>query len=106
MSDIVWKKDNTFSTVTHTLSDASGPIDLTGATVKFKMWLPGTAVLKVDAAAGGPLDATGVVTYNPVAADTDTVARYFQEWHVVFSGGEVQDFPNNDHNIVLVVESN
>jgi hypothetical protein len=77
-----------------TLSDAKGPIDLTGATVKFQMRLPGSSTLKVDAAAQTVDPATGgQVTYTWAGTDTDTPGLYIA-WFLVTYSGKTMEAPN------------
>jgi hypothetical protein len=81
------------------------PVDLTGATVKFKMQSLGGGPLKVDAPAV-ILDAiTGSVSYEWVAADTDTVGQYRAEFEVTFLSGRVLSFPTQGFLPVQVMPS-
>jgi hypothetical protein len=73
--------------LTATLTDDVGPIDLTGATVKFQMRPPGVGTtLKVDAAATVVSAATGQVSYTWSGTDTDTEGLYVAWFEVTYSG--------------------
>jgi hypothetical protein len=84
--------------------EANNPLNLTGASVKYIM-RPQAAgsTVKVNAAAV-IISATTPVTveYRWVAADTDTIGWFIDEWQVTFAGGAVETFPNTRHGSVLV----
>ncbi len=86
------------------LTDSSGaPLDLTGASVTFRMRSTGGS-LKVNAAATIVDAATGVVQYAWAAADTDTVGGYQAEWACTFAGS-TQTVPTRDYVTVVVVDA-
>ncbi len=70
-----------------TLRDGSAPVDLTGTTVRFRMWREGAATNKVDAPMTLVDAAGGVVDYAWAAGDTDTVGVYRTEVEVTFADG-------------------
>jgi len=72
-----------------TLTDDVGPIDLTGATVKFQMRLPGSNILKVDAGAVVTSASNGLVTYTWQAADTNTIGLYVGWFLVTFTAKDL-----------------
>src|SRR5262245_41557690 len=72
--------------LTATLSDASGPIDLTGATVMFQMRRPGESARKVDAAADILDAASGQVGYTWTDPDTDTAGLYVAWFEAIYPG--------------------
>lgn len=86
MADFSIPQDTLLPILTATLTyDDGTPIDLTGATVKFQMRLPGSSTLKVDSAAVVVGAATlGQVSYTWVAADTDTPGLYVAWFSAVF----------------------
>ena len=98
-----WKQGDTAPAIAEQLFDGLGvPVVLTGASVKFMMWGPGDAAVKVNAAATITDAATGKVSYTPLAANTDTPGDYLVEWQVTFSGGAIETFPNSDWQKVRV----
>ena len=98
------KQGDTLPVLIRGLNDANGPIDLTAATaVQFHMKSGG--VLKVDAACSITAPATtGVVQYDWIIADTDTIGVYLTEFQVTFTDGTVLTVPNTNHMLVNVVE--
>lgn len=89
---LVWQVGNRNPSITENIVDTAGaPIDLTGATVKFKMRAVGSSTLKVNASAtivGSPT--LGNVRYDWAAPDVDTAGDYLAWWEVT-SGGKTQD---------------
>lgn len=101
------KQSDLAPAVTDTLEDKTGaPVNLTGATVKFHMVdRLGNVVVAAGAVTGpggGPLDATGGVSYAWQGGDTATAGDYFAEWQVTFSGGLVERWPDSDQAIVRI----
>lgn len=89
------------------LLDANGnPVNLTGATVRFKARRHLGAALTVDAAAmvEGPAT-SGWVHWDPAVTDTEDadVGGHLAEWQVTFSGGAVQTFPGGDAFDILLI---
>ena len=95
------KRNDTSPAISQQLLDSDGnAVDITGATIKFLMARRGP--LKVNGTATIVTAATGMVKYQWVAADTDTVGLYQIEWEVTYSGGGVETFPNEGYNYVHV----
>ena len=93
MSTFYLKSNDTSPSITATLRDAEGTlIDLTGASVNFHMY-DADGTVKVDAAAV-VADNDGVVRYDWIAADTDTVGVFYAEFEVTYADGTVETFPN------------
>jgi hypothetical protein len=100
MVDFEIPKGRLVPILTATLSDANGPIDLTGTSVRFQMRLPGASVFKVDAVAT-PVDAVaGQISYAWQGADTDTPGLYVAWFEVTFVGPK----PLNAPEPPLVIE--
>lgn len=97
------KKGSTLPKITGTFTDADGEaLDLSGATVVFRMKNIDTGELKVND--GGALidDATGgKVSYKFLTTDTDTVGRYYCEWEITQSG-DVEVLPTRSYEVVYV----
>lgn len=81
------------------------PVDLTGATVAFKMRLPGSPTLKVDAPATIVDAIQGEVSYAWAVGDTDTTGLYQAEFEVTFAGGATFSFPTQGFLQVQVLAS-
>ena len=84
-----------------TLSDSTGAVDLTGASVQFIMRAR-DGTMKVNAAATIDDAAAGLVSYVWTLGDTDTPGVYPQEWEVTFPDGKIATFPNAGYNYVTV----
>jgi hypothetical protein len=101
--DFYWKTFDTAPAFLCALSDANGPINLTGATVLFIMKLYGSSGSTKVASAGTVADAlNGIVSYQPVTADTNTAADYSAEWEITYSSGKKQTFPDPGYLLVRV----
>jgi hypothetical protein len=99
MTDFSIPQDTLLPILTATLTDDTGPINLTGATVKFQMRLPGSTVLKVNTNAQIVAAVAGQVSYSWQATDTDTPGVYIG-WFLVTYGAAPLMAPNPQ----LVVE--
>lgn len=98
------KQNDTSPALQATLKDSSlAVIDLTGSSVRFHMKsVDGT--LKISSSMT-ITDATGgIVQYNWVSGDTDTVGTYYVEFQVTYPDLSVETFPNNGNNVVTVVK--
>lgn len=95
---IVIKKDNTSPSIISTLTDEGGTvINLTGASIVFKTY-DSTGTIKTSAAASIVGTATdGVVQYDWVAGDTDTVGEYSAVFEVTYADSSVESFPLNSY---------
>lgn len=103
MTDFYIKKGDTAPVIVATLKDSAGaPINLTGASVRFRMRLLLGTVLKVDAAVTIVDALAGTVSYQWALADTDTAGTYLVEWQITYAGGAVQTVPNASFNQVRV----
>lgn len=73
------------------------PEDLTGASIRFLMHAADGTVL-VDTPAGGQLPLKdGILRYDWVAGDTDTVGRHLALFEVVFPGGRKESYPTEGY---------
>lgn len=106
-NDFIIKRNDRQPTMTATLKDADGnAVDLTGATVLFKLRLVGSTTLKVSATAVVDPDQVnnkGKVSYAWAAVDTDAAGIYEAEFQATISG-LIQTFPNSQHLVVNIVE--
>lgn len=98
------KQNDTSPAFSSTLEAPAGtPVDLTGATVQFKMTNRTTAAVKVDAVEATIVDAAaGKVSYSWAVGDTDTPGFYNAEWIVTFANGQRRTFPAADYLVVHV----
>lgn len=87
-----------------TLLDANrDPVDLTTATVQFRMSTRAGAVPVIDEAATVVDAPNGVVAYQWGAGDTDTPGTYLAEFVVTTASQET--FPNSRYLVVQVIQS-
>ena len=100
--DFHLKRGDTSPSFERQLTGDGAPIDLSeaGTTVRFIMHDGGEAVIDRSASI---VDAPeGVVRYNWLDGDTDTVGTYRAEFEVTYSDGAVESFPN-DHDLYIRV---
>jgi hypothetical protein len=93
------KRGDTGPAIRYALSPAS--IDLTGATVRFKMAPVGGETV-LDQIAAVITTSPPVVEYAWAEADTATAGRYNAEWEVTYSDATVETFPNKGFLMVSV----
>ena len=78
-------------TLTDTLTDDSGPVDLTGATVVFAFQGPGVSYSQPATITGAT---AGTVQYTFLAGQTAVTGLYEGQWQVTEAGGNVRAFPS------------
>jgi len=104
MSTFYMKQNDTQPRMLATLQDGDGTaINLTGASVRFHMRTLGGSTV-VDAAATIVTAASGLVRYDWVAADTDTVGSYQAEFEVTYSDTTIETFPNSGYIRVEITD--
>jgi len=99
------KQNDTSPSVLATLQDANGDaVNLTGASIRFHMRVIGSAQTTVDAAATIVTAVSGIVRYDWIAADTDTVGSYQAEFEVTYADASVETFPNDGYIRVEITD--
>jgi hypothetical protein len=101
------KRGDTARSIQATLLDPDDvAVNLTTASsVKFIMRLKGargSATPKVEAAAVIVTAASGIVRYDWVTADVNTVGTYYAEWEVIWPVGKPDTYPSNGYNEVII----
>ena len=99
-----WKVGDVGPTATATLLGAAGPANLTASSVRFIMRPRPSGAVKVNGASTIVDPAAGTVFYDRAAVDTDTAGRYYAEFEVTFSNGDVQSFPEDGYIEVIVTD--
>lgn len=103
-ADFRIKLGDTLPAIQQKLVSANGAVvDLSGATVKFRMQDPGRAVIVDNQAAVIVDPATATVRYLWQSDDTAAEGLFYGEW-VVTVGSDVQTFPARGYVKVLVSE--
>ena len=81
------------------------PLSLVGATAKFSMRIPGSAVAKVSGVAANVYDAAnGKIKYDWTATDTNTIGEYEAEFEVVLQGGGIVTFPQDGYIKITILD--
>lgn len=84
---------NTDPSITDTITNAAGVVDLTGAVVTFNMRLANSSATTVSANATIVNPTAGTVRYDWATNDLQTVGNYRAWWHVHFASAKDQDSP-------------
>ena len=99
------KQNDTVPSIRAELQNGNGDaVDLIDATVQFHMRAIGANQTTVDAAAVVVSAASGIVQYNWIAADTDTIGSYQAEFEVTYPDGTIETFPNNGYIRVEIID--
>jgi hypothetical protein len=99
------KQNDTSPAMLATLQDADGnAVNLTGATVRFHMRAVGGAQVVVDQSATVVTAIDGLVRYNWIADDTDTIGSYQAEFEVTYADASIETFPNDGYIRVEIID--
>lgn len=101
MANVTIKRNDTKDNIKATLSNESGPVDLTGATVRFLMSKRGT--VKVDRPAQVQDAVNGIVWFVFEMGDTNETGSYQAEFEVTFSDARVETFPNDGFILINII---
>ena len=98
------KQNDTSPALSVVVADSSGTaINITGASVIFKMRAVNSSSLKVNSSAT-ITNASNGVSYTFSASDTDTAGLFQGEFQVTFSGGAIETFPNSEYISINVLD--
>jgi hypothetical protein len=98
---ITIKRNDTRDAIKATLSNESGPVDLTGATVRFLMSKGST--VKVDRQAEIQDALNGIVWMVFDQGDTDETGTFKAEFEVTFSDARIETFPNDSFILINII---
>lgn len=103
MPDFYIRTGDLLPQIAATLQAADGtPVNLTGATVKFRMRLPHSSTYKIDTTAVVDTAVLGTVHYAWVANDVDTASEYFADWLVTYGDNRTETFPNTGELVIAI----
>jgi len=101
------KKGDVGTVITVRLEDRRGPVDLTGAQIRFlASKTPGRPPVKIDGVAQPDVDQNlnkGQASYVFLAGDLDTKDTYVCEWEVTW-GATKRTFPNDNYDVLAVLD--
>lgn len=104
--DYIVKQNDTFPLIPATITDDAGaPVDVSGATVTFRMVRDTGAVVIAAGAVTTVSAANGQVRYEWVVGDTAVPGWYRAEFRVVLPSGRVMKAPNGEYIYILIVPS-
>ena len=99
------KQNDTSPTLSVVVADSSGTaINITGASVIFKMRAVNSSSLKVNSSATITNASNGAVSYTFSASETHTAGLFQREFQVTFSGGAIETFPNSEYISINVLD--
>ena len=104
MADFTIKQGDLKPSISATLSDSVGVVNLTGYAVRFHMRHSVTKQIKVDAAAVIVSAAAGTVRYDWVSGDTDDDGVFQAEWEATGADTKPITFPNDGYLTVAITE--
>lgn len=105
MADYVIKRTMRGKAISGTLKDASGPINLTGSTVAFRMVNASDGTVVVNDAAATVVSAVdGTVKYDWGVGDTDTAGEYLGEWTITDGAALDTLVPSNRHITIEILD--
>lgn len=103
MTTLTIKQHDSGRPVVDTLSDADGPINLTGATVKMLARNSDTGVVVINAAATITNATAGAVSYALTAADLAAAAVLQFEWQIAYADGSIFTVPSNGYHYISIL---
>jgi hypothetical protein len=97
---VTLKKNDTKVNIKATLSNESGPVDLTGCSVRFLMSKRNT--LKIDRPGIIQDAVNGLVWFVFEQGDTDETGAFQAEFEVTFPDERVETFPNTGYILINI----
>ena len=104
MADVTMKKGDRLPLLSGTMTLNGAAVNLTGATVTFRMRRVGTGASQVNAAATVTNAAAGRVQYAWAAGDTDVPGLYRGEWVASFAG-LAQTHPGDTYLVIEILDT-
>lgn len=102
MSTFYMKQNDTSPSIKIECADGDDAIiPVTGASVNFFM-RDANGTVKVNGAGDVVDGPNGIIKYDWVLTDTNTVGVFNAEFQVTFAGGEIETFPNKGYISVVI----
>ena len=101
MVTVTIKRNDTKDNIKATLSNESGPVDLTGATVRFLMSKRG--IVKVDRQVQIQDAVNGIVWMVFDQGDTNETGSFQAEFEVTFPDARIETFPNDGFILINII---
>lgn len=92
-------QNDTGRPIRDTLKTDGSADSLSGATVVFSLWVPGSDTPKVDENSSDVTvepNGTGTVRYDFQSGDLDTAGLFYFEWEVTFADGTIVTYRKPD----------
>lgn len=104
MADFTMKAHDQLPSIQASLLNGDSPVDLTTAvSVKFIMAASPSGTVKVNSTAVIVDAPNGIVRYDWITADTNTVGNYQGEWQVTWPGAKQQSFPTTSYHSIAIL---
>lgn len=100
MADLTLKRNDTRSAIKATLSNESGPVDLTGATVRFLMSKIGKLKVNKQSIIQDALSGIVLVVFDN--GDTNESGLFQGEFEITYSDSSVETFPNDGYVLIEI----
>jgi len=105
MHDILIKRGDQLPAIQSVLSDSTGVVDLTNATVDFIWKLRNVTGHVPKTGSATVVDETnGIVKYSWAANDVSGAGMFNAEWQVTFSDNRTMTFPNNGYFLFEIMQ--
>jgi BppU N-terminal domain len=111
MATLFYKRNDTSPSISFPVTRGSAPVDLTGATVRFKIMNSANVQVNTSTSTCVIVNAIGTTTtpasvrYDLTAGDTAVADTYNAELEITFASGRPETWPNGstDPYVVIVV---
>lgn len=104
--NLFYKRNDTAPSITNNFTRSGSVVDITGATVKFKiMDSTGTPVNSANNACVVVSATSGQVRYDPSATDFANAGTLSGEFEITYNTGKIETWPNKEYvNIVVTAD--
>lgn len=103
MADFSLKQHDTWPPLNATLSDANGPIDLTGATSVTLIMKPTGGGSTITGTCTIVSAVAGTIRYTWITGNTAVAGTYNLEFEILWSDGKIGTVPNEGYKTVEIL---